>query len=170
MGQAQWIKVKANKDGYFLLKDPLSGKFLTQGAIGFAIKDLPSKLKQDESIFSSALTDQSWYALQTKSMKNSEIITKAQGKSIVHCWDQARNRKSPFFMWNSSGNGTCHLSKTLSNSTLVDLIYSFVQCEEFATNENSLFFWDANGQGSCHLITEDSQICTSPAGSKCSKE
>ena len=36
--QAQWIKVKANKDGYFLLKDPLSGKFLTQGAIGFAIK------------------------------------------------------------------------------------------------------------------------------------
>ena len=115
--------------------------------------------------------DQSWYALQTKSMKNSEIITKAQGKSIVHCWDQARNRKSPFFMWNPSGNGTCHLSKTLSDSTLVNDIYSFAQCEEFATNlkNNILFFWDADGEGSCHLITEDSQICTSPAGSKCSK-
>ena len=113
--------------------------------------------------------DQSWYALQTKSMKNSEIITKAQGKSIDYCWDQARNRKSPFFMWNPSKNGTCHLSKTLFNSTLVDHIYSFAQCEEFATNENSLFFWDANGAGSCYLITEDSQICTSPAGSKCSK-
>ena len=113
--------------------------------------------------------DHSWFALRTKSMKNSEIITKAQGKSIVHCWDQARNRKSPFFMWNPSENGTCHLSKTLSNSTLVNDIYSFAQCEEFATNENSLFFWDANGEGSCYLITEDSQICTSPAGSKCSK-
>ena len=35
--QAQWIKVKANKDGYFMLKDKKSGKFLTQGA-GFEIK------------------------------------------------------------------------------------------------------------------------------------
>ena len=37
--QAQWIKVKANIDGYFMLKDPLSGKFLTctQG-VGFTIK------------------------------------------------------------------------------------------------------------------------------------
>ena len=113
--------------------------------------------------------DHSWYALQSKSMKNSEIITKAQGKSIGYCWDQARNRKSPFFMWNPSKNGTCHLSNTLSNSTLFDNIYSFAQCEEFATNENSLFFWDAKGEGSCYLITEDSQICTSPAGSKCSK-
>ena len=34
--QSQWIKVKANKDGYFLLKDPLSGKFLTQ-SVGFEI-------------------------------------------------------------------------------------------------------------------------------------
>ena len=35
--QAQWIKVKANKDGYFMLKDPVSGKFLTQ-SVGFEIK------------------------------------------------------------------------------------------------------------------------------------
>jgi hypothetical protein len=35
--QAQWIKVKASKDGYFMLKDPLSGKFLTQ-SVGFEIK------------------------------------------------------------------------------------------------------------------------------------
>ena len=35
--QAQWIKVKANKDRYFMLKDPLSGKFLTQGNLGFEI-------------------------------------------------------------------------------------------------------------------------------------
>ena len=34
--QSQWIKVKANKDGYFMLKDPLSGKFLTQ-SVGFEI-------------------------------------------------------------------------------------------------------------------------------------
>ena len=35
--QAQWIKVKANKDGYFMLKDPLSGKFLTATNFGFYI-------------------------------------------------------------------------------------------------------------------------------------
>ena len=38
--QAQWIKIKANKDGYFMLKDPVSGKFLTVGSsgVGFEIK------------------------------------------------------------------------------------------------------------------------------------
>ena len=36
--QARWIKVKANKDGYFMLKDPLSGKFLTQTrSVGYEI-------------------------------------------------------------------------------------------------------------------------------------
>ena len=38
-GQAQWIKVKANKDGYFMLKEKESGKFLTETkGVGFEIK------------------------------------------------------------------------------------------------------------------------------------
>ena len=38
-GQAQWIKLKANKDGYFKLKDRLSGKFLTENkGVDFEIK------------------------------------------------------------------------------------------------------------------------------------
>ena len=37
--QTQWIKVKANKDGYFMLKEKESGKFLTKNKdVGFEIK------------------------------------------------------------------------------------------------------------------------------------
>ena len=38
--QAQWIKIKANKDGYFISKDPVSEKFLTVGpsGVGFEVK------------------------------------------------------------------------------------------------------------------------------------
>ena len=112
------------------------------------------------------LLDQSWHALSTKSIKNIAVTTNCT--SIADCWNQAKNKISPFFQWNPSENGTCQLSKSFENATIADSVQSFAGCREVAVNRP--FFWDADGMGTCYLLDgESSQICTSPAGSKCSK-
>ena len=84
-------------------------------------------------------------------MKNSLIDENAT--SIAHCFDVARIQNSPIFFWNSSGNGTCHLSKTLSRSRKNEKASSFAQCKEVAERERSNFFlWNATGPGTCYLL------------------
>ena len=90
--------------------------------------------------------------------------------SIANCWNQAKSKKSPFYQWNPSERGTCHLSRPLENSKILPSLRSFVECREVAIDKNRTFFWDADGKGTCYLLDgEDSQICTSPTGSMCSK-
>ena len=97
-------------------------------------------------------------------MKNTKNVKKVL--SIAECWEEAKTENSLFFFW----NGTCHLSTTLKNSEEVKKAKSFAQCHELAINENSnFFFWNSNENGACHLSKEgfeDSQICTTPKGSK----
>ena len=110
------------------------------------------------------LLDQSWFALPTKRIKDSLFVS--TNMSIANCWNQAKSKKSPFYQWNPSERGTCHLSRPLENSTILPSLGSFVECREVATDKNRTFFWDADGKGTCYLLDgEDSQICTSPTGS-----
>ena len=83
-------------------------------------------------------------------MQNSLIYENAT--SIAHCFDAARIEESPIFFWNSSGNGTCHLSKTLLNPKKINFT-SFAQCKEEAEKEERQYFlWKSDGTGLCNLI------------------
>jgi hypothetical protein len=113
-------------------------------------------------------SDQSWHALSTKNIKS--ITFSKNSTSIADCWNQAKNKISPFFQWNPLEDGTCQLSKSFENATIADSVQSFAGCSEVAMKQNRTFFWDATEDGTCYFLDgEGSQICTSPAGSRCSK-
>ena len=53
---------------------------------------------------------ESWVSTNKRILKSANIVESAQ--SLVKCWKKAKSSDSTFFFFNSTGEGTCHLSIT----------------------------------------------------------